>query len=334
MLYLDNGYLNFEYIYNKPYPFTFVCGGRGIGKTFGALDYLLTHEIKFMLLRRTQTQADMISNPDMSPFKALEEFHKKDYITNRIAKSISGVYTEEKGGSPIAYIAALTTISNIRGFDAHDVEVILYDEFIPERHERTIKDEGGALLNAYETVNRNRELKGEMPVKMICLSNSNRLDNPIYEAFDLIKVVKQMEKKCREEFYIDNRGIAVINIQHSPISDKKRETALYKVGNIVFQSMALGNDYNFDASNIGSRNIQEYRPVASISGILIARHKSKGEFYATHHQYGAPKIYGDTDMEILRFRRDFPFLGVSAINNLITYENEVVKIKLNNILGV
>lgn len=326
MLYLDNGYLNFDYIYNRPAAFIFACGGRGIGKTFGALDYLLTHNIKFMFMRRTQTQADMISNPDMSPLKALEDFHGKLYPTNRIAKSIAGIYNEESN-TPIGYITALTTISNIRGFDAHDVDCILYDEFIPEKHERPIKDEGIALLNAYETINRNRELNGKPPVKLIALSNSNRLDNPIYETFGLIKIVRQMEKKQKEE-WLDKRGIYVFNIMHSPISNRKSETVLYKIGSEKYSEMALENKYGFDETNIQAKSIIEYTPICKIGEILIAKHKSKDEFYATSHLYGVYKEYGETDMEILRWKRDYPYIMLCMINKKVWYENESVKIKL------
>jgi hypothetical protein len=36
-LYLDNGYVNMDYLMDLPYPFIIVCGARGTGKTYGAL---------------------------------------------------------------------------------------------------------------------------------------------------------------------------------------------------------------------------------------------------------------------------------------------------------
>ena len=39
---------------------------------------------------------------------------------------------------------------------------IIFAEFIPEAHERLIKNEAAALFNFYETINRNRELDGNV----------------------------------------------------------------------------------------------------------------------------------------------------------------------------
>ena len=68
-LYLESGYLNMEYIINLPVPFIFVLGGRGTGKTYGALKYLLDNDKRFIMMRRTQTQVDMIKDSAFNPFK-------------------------------------------------------------------------------------------------------------------------------------------------------------------------------------------------------------------------------------------------------------------------
>ena len=70
-LYLDNGYLNIEKIINYKLPFNFIIGGRGTGKTYGALKYLYYSGTRFMLMRRTQAQCDLINKPEFNPFKAL-----------------------------------------------------------------------------------------------------------------------------------------------------------------------------------------------------------------------------------------------------------------------
>ena len=74
--YLDSGYVDINKIMNLPYPFIFVLGGRGTGKTYGVCKYLLEHpEDKFMYLRRMQQEADAISNPDFSPFQPVINDH-------------------------------------------------------------------------------------------------------------------------------------------------------------------------------------------------------------------------------------------------------------------
>lgn len=53
-IYLDNGYVDIEKIVNYNLPFNFIVGGRGTGKTYGALKYAYEYNIRFMLMRRTQ----------------------------------------------------------------------------------------------------------------------------------------------------------------------------------------------------------------------------------------------------------------------------------------
>ena len=64
-LYDRRGYLNIPDILKCKQPFIFVVGGRGTGKTFGALRearrrYRATGA-RFMLLRRMQSQVDLIT---------------------------------------------------------------------------------------------------------------------------------------------------------------------------------------------------------------------------------------------------------------------------------
>ena len=51
-LYLDSGYANIAYILSKGVTFNFVIGGRGTGKTYGALQHIINNDIKFALMRR------------------------------------------------------------------------------------------------------------------------------------------------------------------------------------------------------------------------------------------------------------------------------------------
>ena len=90
---------------------------------------------------------------------------------------------------------ALSTISNVRGFDATDRDVLIYDEFIPERHERPIKDEATAFFNAIETIQRNRELEGKDPLTVLCLANANELANPLFIELKLVKRAMALIRK-------------------------------------------------------------------------------------------------------------------------------------------
>ena len=62
-IFKEDGYLDMGAIMAAGYPFTIVCGGRGTGKTFTALYETIKDKVPFMLLRRLQTQIEMINKP-------------------------------------------------------------------------------------------------------------------------------------------------------------------------------------------------------------------------------------------------------------------------------
>ena len=119
-IYDSSGYVNVRGILEEGYPFNFLVGGRGTGKTYTALKVAKEDGRKFMLMRRTQSQADLISKPEFSVFKPLNEDLGWNVMVHRISKYNSAFYEpspdDEKTGSEIGYTCALSTISNMRGF--------------------------------------------------------------------------------------------------------------------------------------------------------------------------------------------------------------------------
>ena len=302
-LYLDNGYINMSYVLDKGCPFNFVINGRGTGKTYGALKLCtVDRPERFLYMRRTQVQLELISSEAMSPLKPVAYDCGIDLTYRNISKYSKGIYKADQDGSPIGYMAALSTFSNLRGFDMSDVSLWIMDEFIPERHERPLKNEGAAFLNAYETINRNRELQGHPPLKVLLLGNSNTLVSPILLELGLVDVVSSMRENDIDEYVDTQRGVAVFVLHDSPISQKKAETALYRVASDKYKNMALENTFKGDDfCRTGKRPLNEYKPFVKIGIICIYKHKSKTEFYATTQKAGKFILeYGDSTEEISR----------------------------------
>lgn len=329
MLYLDNGYVNMREIIQDKRPFAFVWGGRGTGKTYGALETCVEDDIKFVYLRRTQAQLDMINKPLFSPLNPILDAHPDWHIKISPVSDKNGgfFWTDEDGNilddGYIGFTAALSTVSNLRGFAGVDsASVLIYDEFIPEKHERTIKNECDALLNCYETINRNRELQGKPALKMVCISNANLLTNAIFEGLGLTNTVAKMRKKRQTVKYLDNRGVALYALDNSPISLAKRDTALYKLaGGSAFGAMALNNDFVSETgSRIESRSLSEYKPVVSVGEWCLYAHKSKLEYYVCMHVSGAPAQYDDTEQEIKRFIVAYSWVWSAYLRNQIIFE--------------
>lgn len=328
-LYLENGYLNIDFVLHLPVPFIFVVGGRGTGKTYGALKYVLDNGVRFGYMRRTQAQADVISKPEFSPFKAVLREYDFDIVTMPVTKYNAAYYRAEMvddklvpQGMPIGYTLALSTISNLRSFDMSDIELLIYDEFIPEKHERPLKHEADALWNAYETINRNRELSNTAPLKMLCLANANDLTNPIFVAMNIVDKVYNMAVKGQAITVNEARGYAVVLLADSPISNRKRETALYKLtSGSEYASMAVDNSYNIAAMDKANINLAEYAPLFCVNGICLYKHKSNNAWYASTHKSGGIVII-DHNLYKQRYRR-----GVQAMaaRGLIQYESIAVR---------
>lgn len=305
-IYDSTGYVNVKGILDQGYPFNFLVGGRGTGKTYTALKVAKEDGRKFVFMRRTQTQADIISKPEFSVFKPLNADLDWDVKVRRISKYNSEFYEMEgETARTVGYTCALSTISNMRGFDASDIDLLIYDEFIPEKHERLMKNEADALFNAYETMNRNRELQGRPPLQMICLANSNDIANPIFESLKLIRLTDKMQKSGREWWTDDKRGLLLVMLYRSPVSQRKGDTALYNLtSGTQFAEMALSNDFNVERSHIRPRPLQEYAPLCTIGEACIYRHKADNRLYVTTHLSGVfREQYGTGETDKLHYQR-------------------------------
>lgn len=308
-IYDQSGYVNIEGILREGYPFNFLIGGRGTGKTYSALKVAKEEEKLFMLMRRTQSQADLISKPEFSVFKPINRDLGWNVQVKSISKYNSMFYTEDDEGNqhPVGYTCALSTLSNMRGFDASDIRLLIYDEFIPEKHERLLKNEADAIFNAYETMNRNRELTGDDPIQMLCLANANDITNPVFESLHLIRIADKMQKGNADRWTDDRRGIQLIMLHRSPISRKKSQTALYNLTEgSEFATMAIENDFNLDRQHIKPRPLSEYRPVCVIGELCIYKHKAENELYISTHRAGVfNKIFTLSESDRILYQRLF-----------------------------
>ena len=335
-LYQPEGWLDAGAIRSRALPFTWIWGGRGIGKTYGFLKSVRYDEpAPFLLLRRTQAMIDLMSNYQFSPFRAIDRDVGQLTAVQPINKYITGFYAGEQddsgkilpNGPPIGYACALSTIHNIRGFSS-DADYIIYDEFIPERHERPIRDEYTAFLNAYETINRNRELTGRDPVRCIALTNANALSNPYFIGMGILGIVDRMLSTGREIYALQDRGIMLINITRSPISERKGKTALYSmVGDGDFSRMALDNEFSGESRSRPRRvPLAECSPLVIIGELCIYRRKTGG-YYVCKHRSGSPPEYGTDTADLARFSAKYFSVWDAYFTNkiaFIDYESEIL----------
>ena len=313
-IYLNSGYVDIDKILDQKMPFTFILGGRGTGKTYGAMQYVYNNKVRFMLMRRTQAQCDLINKPEFNPFKSIANDQDVNISVKSVSKYNAMILEDnEDDYSILGYTCALSTIANMRGFDASDVKLLIYDEFIPEQHERQIKHEGSAFLNAYETINRNRELKDEEPLQVLCLANAFNIANAIFLELGLVGICEKMKLKGNDVYINKNKGIMICLLDNSTISKKKKQTALYKITDGSYSEMALSNDFAYnDASDVKSLPLKEYRLLCSVGEIHIYKHKSKREYYISEHKTGSGDYFKSDEVDLLRYRKKYGLRLYSA----------------------
>lgn len=352
-----NLYINIWDYDNIKTPFQFHVAGRGTGKTYSALRGLvvekrhITNDANmFLFMRRTDKELSLLlddekrGESDANPFKSINNDYNTNYGIFKIKDGLAGVYNREldengklkRAGSPVGYACALSTIASFRGMNFEDISFILYDEFIPESHIRKIKNEHDALLNAYETINRGRELKGREPVKLWCLANSNDIYNPIFTGLGFVRDCERMINKGQEHKYLYERSTAIhIYNTKEEYKEQKGKTALYQFAKGTrFSEMSLENKFAYnDFSDIAHRDLRGYVPICSLDNGYLYKKKGSNEYYFCYAQNKCRNFSTKTETDIRNFMRS---IGSSLIQiatkHLIIYESYELKSLLLDLL--
>lgn len=264
-------------------PIKIIIGSRGCGKTYSVLDYLAkvsSENSKFLYIRRDGTEIDGCSSPYGNPFKKLNAdkgYHIAPFAISKFNGFGIARYDSEEDEvlEPIGYGVALSTFASMRSQDFSDVDRIFFEEFIPEKQKRKIKAEGTALLNLYETINRNRELFGEKPVELIMCANGIDLANPILLEFGATSLISKMLRNNQHKLTVPERALYIELVDAQGISDMKSNTVLYRLANEDFRKDALETkfrdaDLDYVKKNV---NLQSYKTEFSFGDFVCFSNK-------------------------------------------------------------
>lgn len=311
-------------------PLTFIIGGRGIGKTYSALSFMMDQGEPFIYMRNTDTQMKESGSEFGNPFKRLNldrgthwriEAQSKHYI----------IYDDSDDEKIMkGYGVALSTFENLRGVDLSDVRYVIFDEFIELRS--LTFDQFRTFSNFYETVNRNRELLGDPPLKVILLSNAQSLSSPILQGYGLVDQITRMTE-AGTEIWKDN--VRLLILPASEVSEAKKQTALYQAtrGTSFYQE-AIENKFAHDSfAGVKKRNLREYVPYCAIDGIYVYRHKSSYLFYVSRSAHG---------MEALKSKDSLPLflrlygreLSEAYVRGLVEYESYSIKLLFTSLIVI
>lgn len=329
-LYLPEGWLNFEYIDAKGAWLIVIIGARQVGKTYGALLTMLKNNYYHMLLRRTTAELELIqSAEDLNPYKVYEpEYRVGIFKAGKDLATIADWIMEDNGKVAPTKIRGLATslpeIGKIRGFNGSKFSDLVFDEFIPEKGIIKRKAEGDMFLNAYTTINGNRELKGEPPLRVWLLANTNDINSPILEALNLTDDILYMRRKGLEELF-SPEGVYIIQPKSSKVLDRRKETALMKQLNnkSEFYGMAIENEFSYDQSPfIKNLSIKNMTPAWSYDNFMYCWESPDG-YYICRAPFKAAAGYryssGAASKEKLKL--DFGFISQFYYTGLINFSD-------------
>lgn len=300
-------------------------GGRFRGKTYSTLKNCLDHQRDFIFIKRTMDDVDMMSAltgkvkskvadlgaDDLNPFKAINRDCGTDIHTFGIRTGIGGFWhtsRDEEGnlipvGSPLGMTFALNGVTKYKGMElasSGQEQWIVFDEFIPNIYDRVNRKEGIQLLDFYQTVSRDRPLRGLQEVKLICLANATSIANPVFDALNLVDQVAEMQatmlKEGEAEMYIEDRGIYIHQIPDDPEAmGILKSTGIYRaMKDTPWGRMSYGNEFAYnDFSNVSKKALKGYRCVFGYTyrnkGVYI--YYNNGIYYITDSKGNPDRIY-------------------------------------------
>lgn len=294
---------------------------RGPGKTYSTLRYMVEEEKKFLFLKRTiediktltMTPRNTDISFDVSPFVPLNRDFGWNIKPVLIRKGFAGFYyCNEEGnpaGKPIGYAAALSAAADIKGFDLSECDYLVFDEFIPKRHERINRKEGEALLEIYMTVRRDRKLRGREDLKLICLANATSVNNPVFNTLDVVDKAVNMDINNMEFLYLQKRGIFLHMINNEYAVEEEASGIELAMSGTAWADMAFGGHFSFDDfTSVKRHNLKGYSPVCCYryqKKKVYIYHKD-GYYYASYSKANknVPEYNLDRENEQKKFYLD------------------------------
>lgn len=304
-----------------------IIGGRGIGKTYGALDYLIRNKKRFIYMRNTKTQIGESATDFGNPFKRLNK--DKGYNIHIYPEKEHFNIIDDSTGLNIGYACPLSIFENYRGADISDVDYVLFDEFIENR--TLTFDQYKCFVNMRETVGRNRELLGEEPLYNILLSNSQSLNNPILVGENLIPIIEGMKRSGQLKHKTKD---LLLFLPVSEISELKKNTSLYrgKEGTRIYKENLQNEFANDSFYGVEKRNIKEYKPLCKIDDMYIYIHKSNGSKYICNIQATNIPEFSSRDNALTFYQFIGRFLMLEYARGSVKFSDFTTKTKLLKII--
>lgn len=255
---MDNGiFFNYERVISYNAFLNFLIGSRGVGKTFGASEFVVKEFIKkgheFVYIRRYKSDLLKHFKKFFDSLIKEEKFPEHTLTT----KGTTYIIDDKVAG----YGLTLSTAHQLKGSNFPNVKYIIFDEFlIEEGQSHYLKNEVNIFLGLIESIARMRD------IKVFCLGNSTSDVNPYFLYFNLtmpynndIKTFKNgliLLQKINNEEYIKAKkqtkfGQLIENTDYEDyavynnFANSNKDFIEHKTGNskFIFSFIYKGNNY-------------------------------------------------------------------------------------------
>lgn len=323
-----------------------IVGGRNTGKTYSALKSCVTSGRKFVFIKRTIEDVDLLCagsgkvgskqneyGVDLSPFKSINRDMHTNIKAFSIKKGLGGFWNcdyedNTPSGLPIGYLISLSAVTKFKGFDLSDCDWLIFDEFIPQPWDRVNRKEGEQLLDLYKTVSRDREHRGKEPLKLICLANATSISNPVSNILEITDIMADMQVKNQALYTDDERGILIHIINENvAFKEKEKQSQIYRaMGNTAWGLMAFDNVFSYnDLSNVGRKHMKGYKPITG----FIYKDKSwfvymrEGQYFLTSSPNNIVELYDlSKENDQKKFYHDYAYdLRNECIDGKMVFES-------------
>lgn len=330
--YILKTYINYEDIYDGYYHllkdiFLYpdawcyaVWSKRGPGKTYSVLWLAYYCRFKFIYMKRTDDDVDLIlrsdTDFDASPYYPLKRDKHIKVVGVRIANGIGSFNIANDEGEPteqiLCYVLSFNKVQKYKGFN-FDSEFIVFDEFIPQLGERIRKSEGENLLDLYRTVERDRLKRGKKPIKLILFANAEEISTPVTNILEIVDDMMELNASGQSHLYLKERQIVLHHItdKEVPLEENEMQGIYIGMKNTLWWKKSFGGEFTHnDFSNVLKWSIKRSVPVVHIRyktyDYYVYFNEEKDRYFMTYTKGQAAEFYDlNTENAQKRFYEDY-----------------------------
>lgn len=239
-------YYDFGPCLSRNGTYNYIVGGRGLGKTYGALKIGIRNFIRrgeqFIYLRRFTDEIKAVRNTFFDAI--MHEFPEWEFRVNGIKLEIAPISTKDDKKRPwkiMGFLIVLATAQQVKSVVFNNVKLIIFDEFIIEVGvNHYLPNEADVFDGFYSTVDRWQD-----KTRVFFLANAVRMDNPYFNEHEI-------EPSGNDEMIVLKDGFIVAHFPNS--ADFVSSVSTTKFGQFIkgreYEKYAIANQFSDNRSEL------------------------------------------------------------------------------------